>query len=63
MPQLLVLVLAGVGLWVGYRWFRKETRRVQADLRKAEEALRQKQASEIPSLEPDERGVYRPKAE
>ena len=61
MPQLLVLILVGVGLWAGYKWFQRETRRVKADLRKAEEALRQKAENEIPSLEPDERGVYRPK--
>ena len=63
MPHLLILVLAGAGLWLGYKWFRRETRRVQADLRKAEEALKQKEASEIPTLKQDEQGVYRPKSD
>ena len=64
MPQLLFLILAGVALWVGYKWFRKETRRVRSDLHEAEEALRRRQEQEIPSLERDpETGVYRPKAD
>ncbi len=64
MPQLLVLILAGAALWVGYEWVRKETRRVRSDLREAEEALRRKQEREVPSLERDpETGVYRPRTD
>lgn len=61
MPQLLLLVLAAVALWLGYKWLRNETRRVQSDLRAAEDALRDKRDREIPTLERDPKtGVYRP---
>ncbi len=61
MPQLIILVLAGVGLWAGYRWFRKEMGRVQTDLKDAEAVLRKKQGKDIPTLELDpETGAYRP---
>ena len=64
MPHPLAPILAGAALWLGYRWFRKEQRRVRSDLREAEAALRRKQEREIPSLEPDpETGVYRPKTD
>lgn len=61
MPQLIVVILAGVGLWAGYRWFRKEMKRVQSDLKDAEAILRKKEGKDIPTLEPDpETGTYRP---
>jgi hypothetical protein len=61
MPQLLIYVLAGMGLWAGYRWFRKEMHRVQSDLKEAETMLRRKEREDIPTLEPDpETGEYRP---
>lgn len=61
MPHLLILALAGVGLWAGYRLFRKEMRRVQSDLKDAESALQRKQADDIPTLEQDPKtGEYRP---
>ena len=61
MPQLLVLALLGAGLWAGYRWFRKEMVRVQADLRDAETMLKRKDGRNIPTLELDPRtGAYRP---
>ena len=64
MPQLLVLILAAAAIWLGYKWLRKETRRVQTDLRAAEDALRDKQDREIPTLERDPKtGVYRPRTD
>lgn len=61
MPQLIGLVLAGAALWAGYRWLRKETRRVEAELNDAEQALKRGEEKAIPTLKRDpETGVYRP---
>lgn len=61
MPQLLVLTLLGAGLWAGYRWYRRQVKEVASELRAAEEALRRRDETAIPSLEQDpETGVYRP---
>ncbi len=66
MPHLLVLVLAGAGLYVGYRWFRRESERVAGNLKRAEAELK-RQASGDPAtkdlgrLELDRKtGEYRP---
>jgi hypothetical protein len=40
MPHLLVLVLAGAGLYAGYRWFTRESERVAGDLKRAEAELK-----------------------
>ncbi len=64
MPQLLAIVLIGVGLYAGYRWLRRENERLAEQLRKAQEALRRREmrrAPKAPTLERDpETGVYRP---
>ena len=75
MPQVLLLALAGLGLWVGYRWFRRESRRVADELARAEAELKRRggagEAGEagagrdtpeaITPLEQDpETGIYRP---
>ena len=61
MPQLLVLTLLGAGLWVGYRWYRRQVKEVASELRAAEEALRRRDENAIPTLQQDpDTGVYRP---
>lgn len=61
MPHLIGLVLVGGALWAGYRWLRKETVRIQADLRDADERLERRDDRAIPTLRRDPRtGVYRP---
>ena len=61
MPQLLVLTLLGAGLWAGYRWYRRQVKEVASELRAAEEALRRRDETAIPTLKQDpETGVYRP---
>ena len=62
MPHLLILVAAGAGLFIAGRWYRDMRRRVQADLRAAEEAMKQRNAEGVVPLEQDpSTGVYRPK--
>ncbi len=61
MPQLLLIVLAGAGVWAGYRWYRKEQDRVKATLREAENELGRRYKKEAPTLKRDpETGVYSP---
>jgi len=67
MPQVIVLVLAGAGLYAGYRWLSREVRRAIAaasddheDL-KTEAAKRSGVPKDLGPLEWDEKaGVYRP---
>ena len=62
MVQALILILAALGLWAGYRWLRQEMRRVQSDLSDAEETLRRREEATRPSLEHDpETGLYKPR--
>jgi hypothetical protein len=42
MPQLVAFAAVGAALWLGYRWFARETERVQASMRAAEEELRRR---------------------
>ena len=66
MPHLLVLVLAGVGLYVGYKWFVHESRRVAGDIKRAEDDLKRQARDEsdvknLGQLELDPKtGEYRP---
>jgi len=67
MPQFLALAFVGASLFAGYRWFRKESRRVADELRRVEEELVRQQSGEEtdlldgPSLVEDpETGIYRP---
>jgi len=71
MPQLFVLVLAGAGLYTGYRWLARQAGQVAADLKRAEDALRRRAAEgeerareaakDLGSLEWDAQAeVYRP---
>ena len=65
MPQVIALALLGAGLFAGYRWFKRTTREIAAQMQRAEEELRQEAASRIErnlgALEYDpSSGVYRP---
>ena len=63
MPQVLFLFAAGAGLLLaGRRWYVQARRRVEADLRAAEEAIVRRDAKPIERLERDPlTGIYRPK--
>lgn len=61
MPQLLLIALAGAGIWVGYKWYRKEQERVRSILDEAENELRSRDEASIPNLKQDpETGIYKP---
>ncbi len=61
MPQIIVVLLAGAGIWAGYKWLRKEQQRVKARLRDAEEELRRRDEKSISTLKQDpETGIYGP---
>lgn len=66
MPQLLVLLLAGAGLYAGYKWFVSESGRVAADIKRAEEELKRHEGGDtatkdLGQLELDPKtGEYRP---
>lgn len=61
MPQLLGWIIAGVVVWAGYKWLRRETRRVADELRKADDTLKRREENSMPTLERDpDTGVYRP---
>lgn len=65
MPQVIALALLGAGLYAGYRWFTRTTSEIAAQMRRAEEELRQGAAGRIEknlgALEYDPAaGVYRP---
>jgi hypothetical protein len=61
MPQILFLVAAGAGLMLARRWYAHEQRRVQAELRAAEEALARRDTATIPLERDPKTGIYRPK--
>ena len=62
MPQILVLVAAGAGLFFAGRVYREMQRRIRSDLRAAEEALDQRARENAVPLERDPAtGIYRPK--
>lgn len=61
MPQLLLMVLAGAGIYAGYNWYRKEQERVRAALEEAEAELRRREEIAMPKLKRNpETGVYEP---
>lgn len=66
MPQVLLLIAAGAGLYAGYKWLSKE---LQSAIREAERMAEQASARNEASAEPkdlgaleldDRTGVYRP---
>jgi hypothetical protein len=62
MPQLLILLAAGAGIFLARRWYRDEQRRVAAELARARKAMDQHEAGSAVRLERDPAtGVYSPK--
>jgi hypothetical protein len=62
MPQLLILLAAGAGIFLARRWYRDEQRRVAAELARARKAMDQHDAGSVVRLERDPAtGVYSPK--
>jgi hypothetical protein len=62
MPQLLILLAAGAGMFLARRWYRDEQHRIAAELGRARKAMDQQEAAKIVSLERDPAtGVYSPK--
>jgi hypothetical protein len=62
MPQILILVAAGAGLFLAGRFYRDVQRRIRSDLRAAEEAMKRRAQENVVPLEEDPAtGVYRPK--
>ena len=62
MPPLLIFVAAGAGLFLAGRWYRDMQRRIESELRAAEEALERRERESVVPLEQDPTtGVYRPK--
>jgi hypothetical protein len=62
MPQLLILIAAGAGLFLVRRWYRDEQRRVAAELARARKAMDQQEAASAVRLERDPAtGIYSPR--
>jgi hypothetical protein len=62
MPQLLILLAAGAGIFLARRWYRDEQRRIAAELARARKTMDQQEAGNIVRLERDPAtGVYSPK--
>ena len=62
MPQLLILLAAGAGIFLARRWYRDEQRRIAAELARARKAMDQQEAGNIVRLERDQAtGVYSPR--
>ena len=61
MPQILVFAAIAAGLVVVRRWYREERKRIAAELKRAREAMEQRDAANIVRLERDpSTGIYRP---
>jgi hypothetical protein len=62
MPQLLILLAAGAGMFLARRWYRDEQRRIAAELARARKAMDQQEAGNIVRLERDPAtGIYSPR--
>jgi hypothetical protein len=62
MPQLLILLAAGAGAFLARRLYRSEQSRIAAELARARQAMKRREADEVVRLEPDPAtGIYRPK--
>ncbi|MGZ5850748.1 MAG: hypothetical protein ACXWJN_09215 [Methyloceanibacter sp.] len=62
MPQLLILLGAGIGIFVVRRLYRSERQRVATELDRAREAMRHDEEAAIPLERDPMTGIYRPKA-
>lgn len=68
MPQVLALVIAGAGLYAGFKWVQRTLKDAEQAARQREAALREARASagakNLGALEWDAKaGVYRPRKE
>jgi hypothetical protein len=62
MPQFLILLAAGAGVFLARRWYRKEQSRIAAELARARQAMDRREAEEVVRLERDPAtGIYSPK--
>lgn len=62
MPQFLLLIAAGAGIFFAGRWYAQEQRRIAADLRAAKEAMDRRERESVVPLERDpSTGVYQPR--
>jgi hypothetical protein len=62
MPQFLILLAAGAGIFLARRWYRDEQRRIAAELARARKDMAQRESGNIVRLERDPAtGIYRPK--
>jgi hypothetical protein len=61
MPQILFFFAAGAGVLLARRWYAYEQRRIQAELKAAEEALARRDTATIPLERDPKTGIYRPK--
>jgi hypothetical protein len=64
-PHVIALTLLGAGLYAGYRWFARTAREIGAEMRRAEDELRQHATGRIEknlgTLQYDPAsGLYRP---
>jgi hypothetical protein len=61
MPQLLILLAAGAGVFLARRWYRDEQRRVAADLARAREAMDHQEETVVRLERDPATGVYSPR--
>jgi len=62
MPQILILVAAGAGMFLARKWYRDEQRRIAGEVARAREAMEQREAANaIPLVRDPATGVYRPR--
>lgn len=62
MPQLLLIIAAGAGLFLARRWIRDHQARVAAEIKAAQEAMERREVeSAVPLEEDPATGIYRPK--
>ena len=62
MPQVLILIAAGAGMFLARKWYRDEQRRIAGEVARAREAMEQREAANaIPLVRDPATGVYRPR--
>ena len=62
MPQVLILIAAGAGMFLARKWYRDEQRRIAGEVARAREAMEQREAANaIPLVRDPATGVYQPR--
>ena len=62
MPQVLILIAAGAGMFLARKWYRDEQRRIAGEVARAREAMQQREAANaIPLVRDPATGVYQPR--